>query len=101
MEKGKKGTKPLNRKSSKISTQNKEVKINPVRNSSGPSPRRSAAMVREHGRSGSGHAGGALKPAAESFDPEALDGQRSIISDGVNNSYREWASCFRECNNKE
>jgi PAS domain S-box-containing protein len=99
MEKGKKGAKlPIrkNQKSLKISTQNKEAKINPVRNSSGPSPRRPAATVREHGGSGSGHAGGALKPAAESFDPEALDGQRSIISNGVNNSYRESESIYKK-----
>jgi len=99
MEKGKKGTKlPIrkNRKSLKISTQNKEAKINPVRNSSGPSPRRSAAMVREHDGSGSGRAGGALKPAAESFDPEALDGQRGIISNGVKKPYQESESIYKK-----
>ena len=42
--------------------------VNPVRNSSGPSPR----------RSGSGHAGGASNPAVE---------QRGIISNGVNIVY--------------
>ena len=87
MEKAKKGTKPLNQKSLKISSQDKEAKINPIRNSSGSSPRRPAATVREHGGSGSGHAGGALKPAA---------GQRSIISNGVNNSYRESESIYKK-----
>ncbi len=95
MEKGKKGTKPLDRKSLKISTQNKEAKINPVSNSSGPSPRRPAATVREHGGSGSGHAGGALNPALRGGTPYGAEPgiilkpnpaaeQRGIISNGVN-----------------
>jgi PAS domain S-box-containing protein len=87
MEKGKKEAKPLNRKSLKISTQNKEAKVNPVRNSSGPSPRRPAATVREHGGSGSGHAGGALKSAAE---------QRGIISNGVKKLYQESKSIYKK-----
>src|SRR4030043_588995 len=44
----------------------------------------------------SSHAGGALKPAAEPFDPEALDGQLGIISNGVNNSYRESESIYKK-----
>jgi len=45
------------------------TELNSVRNSSGPSPRRPAATVREHGGSGSDHAGGALNSALRGGTP--------------------------------
>jgi len=51
--------------------------VNPVKNSSGPSPR----------RSGSGHAGGALNPAGIIPDSNPAIEQRGIISNGVNIVY--------------
>ena len=72
------------------------TELNPVRNSSGPSPRRPAATVREHGGSGSDHAGGALNSAGiilksnpqprcsrRPRGPLARREQRDIISNGV------------------
>ncbi|MCJ7705608.1 MAG: hypothetical protein MUO28_08735, partial [Desulfobacterales bacterium] len=50
-----------------------KAKVNPVRNSSGPSPR----------RSGPSHAGGALNPAGIILKPNPAAEQRGIISNGV------------------
>jgi len=59
------------------------LEVHPVRNSSGPSPRQPAATVREHGGSGSGHAGEALNTAEIIPIYDSVTEQGDIFSNGL------------------